>query len=79
MKKDAPDWDQLAKDAKAFTEMAEALKTGASPYASPEKYVASSAELAKAAKDKDYKAAAAAFAGLTKSCAACHYWGGPPK
>jgi cytochrome c556 len=77
LKKETPDWEQVAKDAKAFAEMGEVLKSGGL-YTDPSKYIAGAAELTKAAKDKDSKAATAAFAGLSKSCSACHY-GGPPK
>ena len=72
LKKDSPDWEQLAKDAKAFTDMGAALKS-AGLYTDPSKYIASAADLTKAAKDKDHKAASAAFAALTQSCSACHY------
>lgn len=76
--KETPDWEQLAKDAKLFAEMGETLKGGgASPYTSPEKYVASSVALGKAVGDKDKAKASEAFTGLTKSCSSCHY--GVPK
>jgi cytochrome c556 len=78
LKKDAPEWAQLAKDAKAFTEMGAALKDARGySYASPAKYVESAAALSKAAGDKDRPAAVAAFAALNKSCAACHIYGTP--
>jgi endonuclease III len=76
LKKDAPDWEQIAKDAKAFTEMGATLKS-AGLYTSPEKYISSTAALTKAAGEKDKKAATEAFTGLTKSCVACHTYGGP--
>src|SRR5947209_11954027 len=72
LKKDAPDWDQLAKDAKAFADMGEALK-GRSAYTSPAKYVASAGAFEKAVKEKDRTAASTAYTGLTKSCTSCHY------
>jgi hypothetical protein len=74
LKKDTPDWDQIAKDAKAFTEMGAALKS-AGLYTSKEQYVNSSAALVKATGDKDKKAANEAFTGLTMSCGSCHYGG----
>ena len=74
-----PDWDQLAADAKAFGELSELLKKNRQGYRSPELYISSAAEMAKAAKDKDHKAASAAFAGLSKSCVACHFYGNPAK
>jgi hypothetical protein len=77
--KDKPDWDQLAKDAKAFGEMSELLKKNREGYRSPEKYISSVAALAKAAQDKDHKAAATAFAGLSQSCVSCHFYGAPGK
>lgn len=77
LKKNSPDWEQLAKDAKAFAEMGEALKTGASPYTNPEGYIGASAALGKAIGDKDAKASGEAFGKLGKSCNACHY--GVPK
>ncbi len=80
LKKDAPDWEQVAKDVKAFAAMGEVLKTNntAGRYSSPEKYNASTAALGKAAGDKDKKAATEAFTGLTKSCTVCHFYGGAP-
>jgi hypothetical protein len=77
--KEKPDWDQLAKDAKAFGEMSELLKKNTEGYRSPEKYISSVAALAKAARDKDHKAATAAFAGLSQSCVSCHFYGAPGK
>lgn len=74
LKKDTPDWDQIAKGVKDFSDMGAALK-GNVAYTSPAKYIASTEALAKAAKDKDKKAATEAFAGLTNSCGACHYGG----
>ena len=87
LKNESPDWEQLAKDAKAFTAMGEVLKANApfGPSAlrndilSPTKYVASAAALTKAAGAKDKKAATAAFTALTKSCAACHCYDLPPE
>jgi hypothetical protein len=77
LKKDAPDWAQLAKDAKAFAEMGEAFKGVRLDYRSPEKYIESAKSLTKATGEKDKKATTEAFAGLTKSCAACHDYGAP--
>ena len=76
LKKDAPDWEQLAKDAKAFAEMGAAFKGVNLRYSSPEKYLTSSAALTKAAGAKDKTAATEAFTGLTKSCVSCHTYGG---
>ena len=53
LKKDAPDWEQLAKDAKAFAEMGAAFKGVNLRYSSPEKYLTSSAALTKAAAAED--------------------------
>ena len=79
LKKDSPDWEQIAKDAKAFTAMGEVLKANApfgypkdDRFFTPKDYVESAAALTKAAGAKDKKAATAAFTALTKSCAACH-------
>jgi hypothetical protein len=79
LKKDSPDWDQVAKDAKAFDEMGKAFKSLGIyyPYASPAGYVKNASALGKAAGEKDKKAATEAFTGLTKSCVACHSYGGP--
>lgn len=78
LKKDAPDWDAVGKDVKAFVTMGEALKKmEPSYYASPEKYIASSAALAKASGEKDKKGATDALAALNKSCVACHAYGKP--
>jgi hypothetical protein len=76
VKKDAPDWDQLAKDAKELTAMADMLK-GAGLYTDPDKYIAGTTALTKAIGEKDAKAAAVAFNGVSRSCSACHY--GVPK
>jgi hypothetical protein len=75
LKKDAPDWEQLAKDAKAFADMGAALKAYKAGYVGSEKYSASAAALGKAAADKDKKGATEAFAALTQSCSRCHYGG----
>ncbi len=75
LKKDAPDWDQIAKDVKVFTDMGAALKASRMDYTSPANYLSSTEALGKAAKDKDKKAADAAFIGLTASCNSCHYGG----
>jgi hypothetical protein len=77
LKKDAPDWDEIAKNAKAFTEMGAAFKGADLGYASPKEYITSAAALTKAVSEKDKKTATEAFTGLTKSCSACHYYGGP--
>lgn len=77
LKKDAPDWAAVGKDVKAFVAMGEAFGKTNLGYTSPEKYIASSAVLAKAAGDKDQKAATDALAALTKSCVACHVYGKP--
>ena len=77
LKKDAPDWDQLAKDAKVFAEMGEVLKTGASPYTNPKGYIEAGAALGKAVGEKDAKASGEAVGKLGTSCGACHY--GVPK
>jgi hypothetical protein len=77
LKKDSPDWEQVAKGTKSFAEMGDALTAAALPYVSPEKYVTSTKALTKAAGEKDKKAAAEAFTALTKSCSACHTYAGP--
>ncbi|MBY0457257.1 MAG: hypothetical protein K2V38_07970 [Gemmataceae bacterium] len=77
LKKDAPDWEQLGKDAKAFGAMAEAFKKVELGYSSPAGYASGASALAKATADKDKKAAAEAFVSLKKACSACHY-GLPP-
>ena len=77
LKKDTPDWEQLAKDAKAFTYMGAAFKGVRLDYVSPAGYIKSAAELTKATGEKDKKAASEAFLGLTKTCGACHSYGGP--
>ena len=80
IEKETPDWEQLAKDAKAFSELSELLKSiGSDRYRSPEKYISSVAALTKAAKDKDHKAAKTAFAGLSASCVSCHFYHVPGK
>jgi hypothetical protein len=88
LKKDSPDWEQIAKDAKAFTAMGQALEVNG-PFGhpslrdkglfAPKDYIASASALSKAASEKDKKAATAAFTGLTKSCAACHCYDLPPE
>jgi len=72
LKKDAPNWDQVAKDTKAFADMADVLKRRSS-YPSPAAYISSTAALEKATKEKDRAAAGKAFVGLTQSCGGCHY------
>ena len=72
LKKDAPNWEQLVKDAKSFTAMGEAFKNMEPGYTSPAKYIESSTAFTKATGAKDKKAATAAFTGLTGSCIACH-------
>ena len=79
LKKDAPDWEQLAKDAKAFVAMSEAFKGVRFDYSSPAKYIESSTALTKATGAKDKKAAHEAFTALTKSCATCHGYTDPLK
>ena len=76
--KDKPDWDQLAKDAKAFAEMADVLKVTPSPYTSPKGYIDGAAALAKAFGEKDKEASGKAFTAFSKSCSGCHY-GNPAK
>ncbi len=78
LKKDSPDWDEIAKDVKAFAAMGDAFKRVQLGYTSPAKYNAATTALGKAAADKDKKAATEAFTGLTKSCTACHFYGGAP-
>lgn len=75
LKKDTPDWNQIAKDVKVFTEMGAVLKASRMDYTSPAKYISSAEALNKATTDKDKKAANEAFVGLTNSCSACHYGG----
>ncbi len=81
LKKDAPDWEQITKDVKAFAAMGEALKAFG-PYQHAYNlaelgYINTATALSKAAGDKDKQAATKAFTGLTKSCAKCHFYGGP--
>ena len=77
VKKDAPDWDQLAKDAKGFVEMGAVLKTSVE-YTDPKGYIAGATALTKAVGEKDKDASAKAFTALRQSCSACHY-GNPAK
>jgi hypothetical protein len=77
LKKDTPDWAEIAKDTKTFTDMGAAFKGVRLDYVSPAGYIKSAAELAKATGEKDKKAATEAFLGLTKTCIACHSYGGP--
>ncbi|MBP3960234.1 cytochrome c [Gemmata sp. G18] len=78
LKKDAPDWEEITKDVKAFVAMGEAFQKVNLNYTSPAKYIESTTALSKAAGGKDKKAATEAFTGLTKSCASCHFYGGAP-
>jgi cytochrome c556 len=75
LKKDSPDWDVIAKETKSFAEMSAAFKKAPLGYTSPAKYISSAESLAKAASEKDKKAADTAFVGLTNSCNSCHYGG----
>lgn len=75
LKKDAPDWDVVAKGTKSFAEMSAAFKKAELGYTSPEKYISSAEALTKAAGEKDKKAVGVAFVGLTNSCSSCHYGG----
>ncbi|MCI0700552.1 MAG: cytochrome c [Planctomycetia bacterium] len=79
LKKETPDWDQVAKEAKAFDEMGKAFKNLGIyyPYTSPKNYITHAAALSKAAGDKDKKSATEAFTALNKSCVSCHSYGGP--
>ena len=77
VKKDSPDWDQLAKDAKGFTEMGAVLKISVD-YTDPKGYIAGATALTKAVGEKDKEASAKAFTTLRQSCHACHY-GNPAK
>lgn len=76
LKKDAPDWEQLAKDAKGFVEMGEALDEIG--HYGRARYTEGAQALAKAVGNKDKDASAKAFTTLSKSCSACHY-GNPAK
>lgn len=76
LKKEGMNWEQFAKDAKAIEDMGKAFKNARLDYVSPAKYIESAAALTKAAGDKDRKAAGEAFVNLTKSCGACHNYGG---
>ena len=78
LKKDSPDWEQLAKDVKGFVEMGDVLKVSASPYTSPKGYIDGAAALAKAFGEKNREASAKALAAFRQSCSACHY-GNPAK
>lgn len=75
LNKDAPDWAEVAKSAKAFAETGAHLK-GRGAYTSPAAYIAGANDLTKAAGEKDKRAATEAFAGLRKTCSACHHYGG---
>src|SRR5689334_18804568 len=75
LKKDTPDWGVIAKETKSFSQMSEAFKKAPLGYTSPAKYISSAESLAKAASEKDKKAATTAFVGLTNSCGSCHYGG----
>ncbi|HEY1186220.1 MAG TPA: cytochrome c [Gemmata sp.] len=77
LKKEAPNWDQVSKDAKAFVAMGEAFKKTELGYTSPTKYIEAATALNRAAGAKDTKAANAAFTGLSKSCSGCHGYGSP--
>lgn len=77
LKKDTPDWDEIVRGAKTFTEMGEAFKGADVSYLAPDKYIASTKALTKAASEKDKKAADEAFIGLTKSCHSCHCYVNP--
>jgi hypothetical protein len=68
LKKDSPNWEQIAKDMKAFNEMSAMLKAASGAWVSPEKYISSTEALGKATTGKDKKAATEAFTGLTTSC-----------
>jgi hypothetical protein len=76
LKKDSPNWEEIAKDVKAFREMSAVMKaTLQLTYTPRANYTTSVESLNKAVTAKDRKAALAAFIGLTNSCAACHYGG----
>jgi hypothetical protein len=75
LKKDTPDWDVITKETKSFAEMSAAFKKAPLGWTSPAKYISSAEALAKAASEKDKKAADTAFVGLTNSCSSCHYGG----
>jgi hypothetical protein len=77
LKKDAPDWEQVAKGAKAFARMGEAFRGVELGYSSPAGYIAGAKAFDKAAGEKDKKAASEALGRLNKSCTACHFYGGP--
>lgn len=74
LKQDSPNWEAITKDAKAFNAMGTLLKDSAD-YKDRSTYAKSAGEFDAAAKAKDKDAATKAFAGLTKSCASCHYGG----
>ena len=76
VKKESPDWEQLAKDAKGFVEMGKALDE--SGHYGRARYIEGALALAKAVEKKDKDASVKAFATLSKSCSACHY-GNPAK
>jgi cytochrome c556 len=76
VKKDSPDWEQLAKDAKGFAGMGAALDE-IGHYGRSD-YIAGATALVKAVGQKDKEASGKAFASLSKSCSACHY-GNPAK
>ena len=76
VKKDTPDWEQLAKDARGFVEMGKALDE--SGHYGRSDYIGGAAALAKAIEKKDREASAKAFTAFRRSCSACHY-GNPAK
>ena len=69
LKKDSPDWEQLAKDVKAIEDFSQAFKRVRLDYVSPQEYLKSTAALSKSIGAKDKKASSEAFLGLTKTCA----------
>ena len=71
VKKDSPDWGQLAKDAKGFVEMGKALDE--SGHYGRSGYIGGATALTKAIEKKDREASAKAFTALRRSCSGCHY------
>jgi len=78
LKRDKPDWNQLTEDAKAFDEMADAVKWLTTQtyqwrnYGEPANYMKHAKAFSKAVGDKDKKTATEAIVGIQASCFDCH-------
>jgi cytochrome c556 len=81
---ETPDWNRVTADVKVLTETADVLSRYVEGYTyhyygGPWRYIDSTKALDKATRDRDHKAATAAFTNLTKSCSACHHTYGNPR